>query len=98
MAIYDQARGRGCDSNDNFSLKRAPLVMKTTLDVITRNDDRYREASVEILQDAIGQGFESVFVLGLKDGRIFFLTSPYRSKLELIGAIELAKQHLWLDE
>lgn len=49
----------------------------------------------EILNEAIETGFESVIVFGFKDGKVWITRSKLDNTLELLGALEGAKMHLW---
>ncbi len=55
------------------------------------------ERSVETtLEEAKGKDFETVIVLGIKDGRTYINSSRWRlSRMELLGAVEYAKHHIW---
>jgi hypothetical protein len=54
-----------------------------------------REEAKEVLAEAAETEFDSVIVLGLKGGEIHIKSSSNFSRLEIIGAVEVAKQHLW---
>ncbi len=49
----------------------------------------------DILEEAKDRGFESVIVFGFKNKLVTTMTSGTASNLEIIGALEAAKQHLW---
>jgi hypothetical protein len=49
----------------------------------------------EVLDDAKSRGYEAVIVFGFKDKMITVMPSGARNKLELLGALEAAKQHMW---
>jgi hypothetical protein len=49
----------------------------------------------EVLQDAMEEEFTSVIVFGFKDKLINIKQSGSPNSLELIGALEAAKQHVW---
>lgn len=68
--------------------------MKTTPSVLTFTD-RNISAAQEVLEEAKTQGFESVVILGFKEGCVHICSSQTKSRLEMIGAIEVAKQYLW---
>jgi len=44
-----------------------------------------------VLRDSLAQEFDSVIVLGFKDGRIHIQSSGADDELRLIGALEMAK-------
>jgi hypothetical protein len=49
----------------------------------------------EVLDDAKDREFEAVIVFGFKDKLVTVMPSGTTNKLELIGALEVAKQHMW---
>jgi hypothetical protein len=49
----------------------------------------------EVLDDAKSREYESVIVFGFKDKMITVMPSGTTNKLELLGALEAAKQHMW---
>jgi hypothetical protein len=49
----------------------------------------------EVLQEAIDDTFESVIVIGFKDGSVKFRRSKVADTVILLGAIEAAKMQLW---
>lgn len=51
--------------------------------------------SAQILKEAIYEEFETVIVFGFKKSRVHIKTSGLHSNLELMGALEAAKQQLW---
>ena len=54
--------------------------------------DKLKESVKEVLEDAIDQEFETVFVIGLKNEQLHVRAS-FRSKLEITGAlVEALKQ------
>lgn len=55
------------------------------------------EKSVEAaLDEAKGQGFETVIVLGFKGGQSFIRSSNWKlNRMEMLGALEYAKHHVW---
>ncbi len=60
--------------------------------LVTAQDKLKEEAKV-ILEDAISQEFETVFVIGLKDEQLYISASAFRSRLEITGAlVEALKQ------
>ena len=62
--------------------------------VIAHKVDLYRQDVVDVLQDAATLGFETVVVLGLMNGEVSIRSSANVSRLELLGPIEFAKQHV----
>ena len=64
------------------------------LSVITPHVDLYRQDAIDVLQDAATLGFESVVALGLMNGEVSIRSSANVSRLELLGPIEFAKQHV----
>lgn len=52
------------------------------------------DATKELLQQAMDMQFEAVIIHGFKDGNIHTESSGYKSTLELIGSLELAKAHV----
>jgi hypothetical protein len=49
----------------------------------------------EILDEAIDHSFESVIVIGFKEGTVRFMRSKVADTVQLLGAIEAAKMQLW---
>jgi hypothetical protein len=49
----------------------------------------------DVLQDAMDEGFTSVIVFGFKDKIVNIKQSGSPNSLELMGALEAAKQHIW---
>lgn len=56
------------------------------------------DTSKELLQQAVDMQFETVIIHGFKDGVIHTKSSNYKSILELIGSLELAKAHVLAGE
>lgn len=54
----------------------------------------YTKDANEVLAEAIEQDFETVVVLGLKNGNVNIRRSAMISRLQLLGAIEEAKHHI----
>ena len=54
----------------------------------------YREDATDLLTQAVDQGFETVIILGFKDGLVHIQRSAMVSRLQLLGAIEEAKHHI----
>lgn len=69
--------------------------MTQGLRIIQTRNETYCEAAKDTLLAAAEQGFEAVVVLGLRGGVIHPSHSANVSRLEMIGAIEAAKQTLW---
>jgi hypothetical protein len=57
----------------------------------TKRDKNVRET----LEDALHQEFESVIVIGYKDGHTYVKGSGCKHRVELIGALEVAKMETW---
>ncbi len=51
--------------------------------------------SKQVLQEAIGMAPDTVIVFCFSGGRIHIKTSGLHSNLELMGALEAAKQQIW---
>lgn len=62
---------------------------------IQNQSTEWRAKCIEALTDAIKAEPESIFVLYRKDGKVHY-RSVFMNRLEEIGAIEVAKQELWL--
>ena len=54
----------------------------------------YTRDANEVLADAMGADFETVVVLGLKNGAVHIRRSAMVSRAVLLGAIEEAKHHV----
>lgn len=54
----------------------------------------YTRDANEVLAEAIDANFETVVILGLKDGAIHIKRSAMISRAALLGAIEEAKHHI----
>lgn len=52
------------------------------------------DATKELLQQSMDMQFEAVIIHGFKDGIIYTNSSSYKSTLELIGSLDLAKAHI----
>lgn len=81
------------DDEAEFLMGTQP-VAAPVLGVITRQVDLYKQDAIDVLQDAATLGFESVVALGLMNGEVSIRSSANVSRLELLGAIEFAKQHV----
>lgn len=51
--------------------------------------------SAQVLQEAIDANFQTVIIFGFDGGKVHIKTSGLHSNLELMGALEAAKQQLW---
>ena len=50
----------------------------------------------DLLEEAKGKEYETVIVIGIKDGRSYINSSRWRlSRIEMLGSLEYAKQHIW---
>lgn len=47
--------------------------------------------TIKVLRDSLAQEFDSVIVLGFKEGEIYIRSSGAEDQLRLIGALEMAK-------
>ena len=65
--------------------------MSAKLELITRH---YTRDAAGLLTDAISFDFETVVIIGLRDGELYIQRSAYVSKSMLLGAIEQAKHHI----
>ena len=54
----------------------------------------YTRDAAELLADAIERDFETVVILGFKDGNVHIQRSAMVSRIGLLGAIEEAKHHI----
>lgn len=54
----------------------------------------YRQNAKFVLNEAINQNFETVIVLGFKDGNISVKSSKWERTISIIGALEYAKHHI----
>jgi hypothetical protein len=57
--------------------------------------DKYKTDADEVLQEAIGKGFRTVIVIGINGEGTQVRSSAFASRLEILGALEAAKQHVW---
>lgn len=55
----------------------------------------FENTSAQVLQEAIALNPETVIVFCFEGGRVHIRTSGVRSNLELIGALDAAKQQVW---
>lgn len=51
--------------------------------------------SERVLKEAIDANFQTVIIFGFDGGTVHIKTSGLHSNLELMGALEAAKQQLW---
>lgn len=56
--------------------------------------EKLKDDARRLLEEAISKDFESVFVIGMKDGRVFISSSEIRNLTLIIGALEEAKYHV----
>lgn len=64
--------------------------------VTNASDEVLKEDARQVLQEAMDMGLHSVIVFGLdSNGKICTQNSRNRNCLEVIGALEAAKIHLW---
>jgi hypothetical protein len=68
------------------------------LTVIQRPSDQYKQDAQDVLEAAKKEGFETVVILGLRDGEIHITSSGLVSRLQILGACEAAKMHVWGNE
>jgi len=54
----------------------------------------YKEDATELLQSAQEQNFDSVVIVGYKNGNIYIQHSKLESAVRVLGAIELAKNKI----
>lgn len=54
-----------------------------------------RQRVQETLQEALAARYETVVIMGQKDGQITVDSSATVSRLETIGALEIAKRRIW---
>lgn len=67
----------------------------TNLAVLKTDKVSAMQHAKEVLQDAIKQDFETVLIVGIKDGRIITRHTTTIGVLEKIGMIETCKLELW---
>ena len=61
---------------------------------VVKFDETERSAE-DTLIEAVGKEFESVIIVGYKDGEVFIQPSHIKNMTTMIGAIEIAKLHLF---
>jgi len=66
-----------------------------SLTVLPGKGEAYLNDAKGVLKDALAENYASVIVFGMKDGIIAHHNSANISKLELIGALEVAKSTVW---
>lgn len=66
--------------------------MTTDLKLVSKKD--YHQDAKELLIDAIDMNFETVIILGFKDGTISVKSSKWEKTIALVGALEYAKHHI----
>lgn len=54
----------------------------------------YKEDVAQVIQSAQEQDFDSVVILGYKNGNIYIQHSKLESAVRIIGALELAKNKI----
>ena len=57
----------------------------------------YTRDATDLLTDAIEQNFETVVIVGFKNGAVHIQRSAMISRVSLLGAIEEAKHHILED-
>ena len=65
-------------------LKTVPTVLR-----LDRNEVR------SVLEEAIEEHFEQVYIIGLKNGKAHFKGSKLDSNMEFIGALEMCKMQIF---
>ena len=50
-----------------------------------------------VLDDAAEREFSSIIIFGYKDDMVSIMKSGIIGKIEVIGALEVAKQNLWME-
>ena len=63
--------------------------------VLTTDRDELRKCANEVLDEGKAFGFESVCVVGVKEGTVYFHKSRNVDTVKLLGMIEVAKQEIW---
>ena len=69
--------------------------MRPKLELI---NGHYTRDAAELLTDAVLKDYETVVIIGLKDGHAHIQCSDKMSRLKLLGAIEQAKHYILSDE
>lgn len=70
-------------------------MAENKLVVLSTDREELKQGAVEILEEGIKQGFETVCVIGVKDGTVWFRKSANVDTVRLLGMIEVAKQEIW---
>lgn len=63
--------------------------------VLKTEKDSVKQEAKELLEDALKKDFETVFIVGVKDGKIDQRYSATLNVLEKIGMLESLKLELW---
>ncbi len=71
--------------------------MTNKLRVVTVNDE-YLESSNRMIEEFKQEQFESVILIGFKDGQVKISSSKIKNTYELIGALEQAKVDILTDK
>lgn len=58
-------------------------------------DTGYADDARGLLEGAAIEGFETAIVFGFKDGKMHIRASASKSTLEILGALDAAKAHVW---
>lgn len=70
--------------------------MKPELKLIPKDGPVFRVRDARgILEEAINEDYETVIVFGFKDGEIHTRHSASKDCLEIIGALDRAKDEFW---
>lgn len=67
--------------------------MTAALNIVALHDASQRDAAA-VLTEAIERDFDTVFVVGIKDGNAHIKASRVISSVQALGAIELLKHNL----
>ena len=59
-------------------------------------NESYQKDARELLEEAIAENFETVIILGFKDGNISTKASKWERTIVIVGALEYAK-HFVMD-
>lgn len=68
--------------------------MSAAIKLVTARDEVKQDAK-QLLTEAIGRDFESVLVIGWKDGKVQFNNSASLDAIKIIGALETAKMNYY---
>lgn len=69
--------------------------MSTVTRLVPKDVVEAANSSAKVLQDAIDMRPDTVIVFCFVDGVIHIKASTIRSNIELMGALEAAKQQIW---